>query len=162
MASEASYICIGLKRPQMVHWGQWLKTWSWWSNRVTRQVNLIGQKFRRDILSNFQTIGLRSAIGKGKEISMSGSNEKSLVSCQDAELLTDPSIPLWKCMREWTEKKKLKDSCSSGCQEQQLDDMGNLFLAIHQRDFQLVIFDSLWHAGILTDTFQLSSSSIAV
>ena len=47
----------------MVHFGEFLKTWSLRSNSVTRQVNFnrtkIGgkcQKFKCDILSNFQTM----------------------------------------------------------------------------------------------------------
>ena len=55
-------------------------------------------------------------------------------------LLTDP-LKLWKCMREWTGKKQTKIGRLQLCQ---LDDMGNLFLAIHQKDFQLLIFDSIW------------------
>ena len=49
IASEASYvyILIGqnlIKMPKMVHFGEFLKTWSLRSNSVTRQVSLIGQK----------------------------------------------------------------------------------------------------------------------
>ena len=36
-----------LKMPKIVHFGEFLKTWSLRSNSVTRQVNLIGQKLVR-------------------------------------------------------------------------------------------------------------------
>ena len=53
------------KMPKMVHFGEFLKTWSLQSNRVTRQVSFIGQKlvenaiiqrFKCDILGDFQTL----------------------------------------------------------------------------------------------------------
>ena len=71
IANEASYVYILsgqklTKNSKMVHFGEFLKTWSLRSNSVTRQVSfLIGQKlvenakikkFKCDIFSNFQTM----------------------------------------------------------------------------------------------------------
>ena len=47
-ASEASYVYMwvdksSLKMPKLVHFGEFLKTWSLWSNSVTRKVS-IGKK----------------------------------------------------------------------------------------------------------------------
>ena len=67
-ASEASKFTFWvdkswLKMPIMVNFGEFLKTWSLRSNSITRQVTFnrikIGekrQKFKCDILSNFQTL----------------------------------------------------------------------------------------------------------
>ena len=77
IASEASYVYFLswqklIKIPQLVHFGEFLKTWSLRSNSVTRQV-LIGQKlvenakiqkFKCDILSNFQTMWKRKRLGE--------------------------------------------------------------------------------------------------
>ena len=70
IASEASYVYILsgqklIKNAKMVHFGEFLKTWSLRSNSVTRQVSFnrtkIGgkcqnSKIQWDILSNFQTM----------------------------------------------------------------------------------------------------------
>ena len=70
IASEASYVYILsgqrlLKMPNMVHFGEFLKTWSLRSNSVTRKVNFNRtklvenakiKKLKCDILSDFQTM----------------------------------------------------------------------------------------------------------
>ena len=68
MASEASYIfnLSGqklIKMPKIVHFGDFLKNWSLWSNSVTRQVNFYRQKLVKNakikngaFFTNFCTI----------------------------------------------------------------------------------------------------------
>ena len=49
---------VNLKMPKIVHFGEFLKTWSLRSNSVTRHVKSWWKmpKFKCDILSNFQTM----------------------------------------------------------------------------------------------------------
>ena len=85
IASEASYVYI-LSGQKFIKNAKMVKTWSLWSNSVTRQVKFIGtkigenakiKKLKWDILSSFQTMWMVLKVSISK---MGSSNNRTFIT----------------------------------------------------------------------------------